>query len=119
MTSSRFFKIVVNPPPLSYEAPPFPSLYWPFPVGGSQVAYLYDFRSMWRFTVLWTLIVVIGIHLVASGYAVLVQWRNWKLIWIAPIVFAAFGALEAVIAGNVVGGLYVAKLNGSQTRAFC
>lgn len=62
---------------------------------------------MWRFTLLWTLIAVIGTHLVAAGYAMLVQWRHWKLFWITPIVFAAFGAVEATIAGNIVGGLCV------------
>jgi hypothetical protein len=42
------------------------------------------------------------------------QWRNWKLIWIAPIVFGTIGAIEALIAGNVVGGL----LSGVYTAGY-
>jgi len=34
-----------------------------------------------------------------------VQWKNWKMIWIAPLVFAVIGGIEAFIAGSVVGGL--------------
>jgi len=33
------------------------------------------------------------------------QWRNWKVIWVAPVLFTVVGGIEAVIAGNVVGGL--------------
>ena len=91
--------------PLSYEPPPFPSLYWPFPVSGTQTSYLYDAYSMFRFTLLWTIIDVVGIHLVAAGYAMTVQWKNWKLIWITPIVFGFIGGIEALIAGSVVGGV--------------
>lgn len=102
---SRFLKLQVNPKPLAYETPPFPSLYWPFPVNGAQVVYLYDAEPMWRFTLYWTLIIVGGVHLIASGYACAMQWRNWKLIWIAPLIYAVLGTTEALIAGNVVGGL--------------
>lgn len=60
---------------------------------------------MWRFTLYWTYIDIIGVHLVASAYACLIQWRNWKVIWIVPIIYAIIGGIEATIAGNVVGGL--------------
>lgn len=106
--SDRFLKFQVQPRPLSYEEPPFPALYWPFPVNGPQCTYLYDAEPMWRFTLYWTLIMVGGVHLVASAYACAIQYRNWKLIWIAPLVYAVLGTVEALIAGNVVGGLYVA-----------
>lgn len=105
MYKSTFLKTVVDPRPLSYTPPAFPSLYWPFPVSGTQTNYLYDAWSMFRFTLLWTLIDVIGIHLVAAGYAMMVQWRNWKFIWITPIVFGIIGGIEALIAGAVVGGV--------------
>ncbi|QIW99956.1 hypothetical protein AMS68_005474 [Peltaster fructicola] len=103
--SNNFLKTQVNTRPLSYEAPPFPSLYWPIPVYGPQSQYLWDATTIWRFTLLWTLIDVIGIHLLAAGYAMVIQWRNWKFIWITPIIFGLVGGIEAVIAGNVVGGL--------------
>lgn len=91
--------------PLSYTPPPFPSLYWPFPVSGTQVQYLYDAYSMWEFTLYWTLICVVGVHLAAAGYACVIQYRNWKIIWVAPVVYTLIGGIEALIAGNVVGGL--------------
>nr|POE79911.1 uncharacterized protein CFP56_07977 [Quercus suber] len=103
--SNNFLRTIVDPKPLAYEPPVFPSLYWPFPVEGTQVQYLYDSDSIWRFTLYWTLICVGGIHLVAASYAVIVQAKNWRLVWVVPVVFLIIGAIEATIAGNVVGGL--------------
>ncbi len=101
----RFLKSQVDPKPLSYVPPPFPSLYWPFPVGGDQTRYLYDAGSIWRYTLYWTLVCVVGVHLAAAGYACMVQYRNWKIIWVVPIIYLIIGGIEALIAGNVVGGL--------------
>lgn len=111
LSSNSFLKLKVDPKPLSYENPPFPSLYWPFPVSGAQTTYLYDADPMWRFTLYWTLICVGGTHVIAALYACMIQYRNWKLIWLAPLVFAVVGLVEASIAGNVVGGLFVMFLN--------
>ena len=105
MLSNDFLRTVVDPKPLSYNPPPFPSLYWPFPVSGTQTAYLYDAHSMWLFTLYWTLICVVGVHMCAAGYACMIQYKNWKVIWVVPIVYVIIGGIEAVIAGNVVGGL--------------
>jgi hypothetical protein len=103
--SNDFYKVVVDKRPLSYVAPPFPSLYWPFPFRGVQTNYLYDPYDIFLFTLYWTLICVVGVHLVAAGYACLIQYRNWKVIWIALIVFGIVGGVQAVIAGSIVGGL--------------
>lgn len=103
--SDTFVKTITYNTPLSYEPPPFPSLYWPFPVGGTQTDYLYDAYSIFRFTLIWTIICVVGVHLVAAFYAMAVQYRNWKLIWLVPIVYALIGGVEAIMAGSVVGGL--------------
>lgn len=103
--SNRFLKTIVNTEPLSYVPPPFPSLYWPFPVGGAQASYLYDAHSIWRFTLIWTIIAIVGVHMVAAGYACMIQWRNWKVIWVVPVIYGIIGGIEAIIAGNVVGGL--------------
>lgn len=35
----------------------------------------------------------------------MIQWRNWKLIWIAPVLFIVVGGCEALISGAIVGGL--------------
>ncbi|KAB2578452.1 putative integral membrane protein [Lasiodiplodia theobromae] len=96
---------MTNAAPSDYETPPFPSLYWPFPVRGHQAYYLYDPGDVWRFTLLWTLIFYGAVHVATSGYAIAVQWRNWKVIWIIPVIFCVIGGIEAVIAGSIVGGL--------------
>ena len=94
-----------NPAPLDYVTPPFPSLYWPLPTSGAQSNYLYHTTDIWRFTVVWTLLFYGAVHIGASGYAVIIQRRNWKVIWVAPLAFIVIGGLEAFIAGSVVGGL--------------
>jgi len=80
-------------------------LYWPFPISGNQANYLYNAADIWRFTLVWTLIDFGAVHIATSGYAMAVQWKNWKVIWIAPLVYIIIGGAEAAIAGSVVGGL--------------
>lgn len=116
---------VISPEPPHYVTPEFPSLYWPFPVNGSQYSFLYHTSDIWRFTLYWTLIFYAALHSVAAVYATAVQlfgyvggeddrtgkqWRRrqrgqWKFVWIIPVCFAVIGGLEAVVAGSVVGGL--------------
>ncbi|KAL5117603.1 hypothetical protein ACEQ8H_004496 [Pleosporales sp. CAS-2024a] len=91
--------------PLGYTTPAFPSLYWPLPVGIATSHYLYKPGDILRFTIYWTLLLVGGIHVVVGLWACIVQWRNWKLIWIAPALFAVIGGIEALISGTIVGGL--------------
>ncbi|KAF2859722.1 hypothetical protein K470DRAFT_271293 [Piedraia hortae CBS 480.64] len=65
-----FLQIHVNErPPPGTPAPKFPSLYWPFPVSGTQVQYLYKPKDMWKFTLYWTLICVVTVHLAVAAYA--------------------------------------------------
>ena len=91
--------------PLGYTTPDFPSLYWPLPVGASQSYYLYNPSDIVRFTVYWTLLLVGGIHLIVALWACIIQWRNWKLIWIAPTIFVVIGGIDALVSGAIVGGL--------------
>lgn len=91
--------------PLGYTTPPFPSLYWPLPPSASRPSYLYKPGDILRFTVYWTLLLVGGVHLITALWACVVQWRNWKLIWIVVPIFSILGGVEALIAGSVVGGL--------------
>ncbi|KAF2751144.1 integral membrane protein [Sporormia fimetaria CBS 119925] len=76
-----------------------------YPVGANKSYHLYDPTDIWRFTLLWTLLLFGVVHLVVALWACAIQWRNWKLIWITPIVFVVIGGLEALIAGSIVGGL--------------
>jgi len=103
--SNKFLKIVVDTAPVSYVTPRFPALYWPFPVGGTQVSYLYHASDIWRFTLYWTYITIVGVHIIAALYACLTQWRNWRIIWTVPVFYLIIGGIEATMAGNIVGGL--------------
>ena len=103
--SNSFIQRISSEVPLDYVTPPFPGLYWPVPLRSVQANYLYHPDDVWRFTALWTLIFFEAIHLVVAGWACGVQWRNWKIIWITPVIYAVIGGIEALIAGSIVGGL--------------
>jgi len=94
--------------PANYTTPQFPSLYWPFPVVNGQsknAQYLYYASDIWRFTVIWTLLFFGAVHLATSLTAVFVQWRNWKVIWLVPVIYTVIAGIEAVLAGSMAGGL--------------
>lgn len=105
LTNISFIQRVDSAVPFGYTTPPFPSLYWPLPPGAQQSYYLYRPDDILRFTVYWTLLLVGGVHVVTALWACIIQWRNWKLIWITLPVFSVVGAVEALIAGAIVGGL--------------
>lgn len=91
--------------PPNYEVPDFPSLYWPAPAYLAEPQYLYYPGDIWRFTTIWTLLFFGAVHMVVAAWACVVQWRNWKIIWVTPLLYAAMAAVEGIVAGSVVGGL--------------
>jgi hypothetical protein len=105
LTPFSFIQRVGSSAPQGYETPQFPSLYWPLPIKASKPYYLYDPTDIWRFTTLWTLLFFGSVHFVVACWTCMIQWRNWKVIWITPIVYVIIGGLEGLIAGSVVGGL--------------
>jgi hypothetical protein len=88
--------------------PPFPSLFWP---PQSSAVILYELDDMWKFTLFWTLILYGLFHLGAVGVAVLMQggkrMSSWKYLWLVPVVYALIAGAEALIAGTLVGLMYV------------
>lgn len=65
---------------------------------------------MWRFTLIWTLIMYACFHWAAVGIALIVQVgkrgkTNWKYLWTVPIVYSAVAAVEALVAGSVAGAM--------------
>ncbi|KAI9807796.1 MAG: hypothetical protein M1825_005101 [Sarcosagium campestre] len=102
-----FDRRIENPAPVDYITPAFPSLYWPFREKARDAAYLYYSTDVWRFTILWTLIVYAAVFVTASLYAVVMQMRNWKFVWMIPLAYAVVGGIEAVLAGSVVGLVWV------------
>ena len=69
--------------------------------------YLHTIQDAWRFTLFWTIIVFELCHLVASSYALTLQWRNWKVMFGVVAVYGVLAGVEALMAGSVVGLLYV------------
>lgn len=102
---TSFIQRVGSAAPPDYVTPAFPSLYWPIPLKKSKPYYLYDPTDIWRFTVVWTLLFYGAVHLVVAGWTCVIQWRNWKVIWLVPVIYVVIGGLEAIVAGSVVGGL--------------
>ena len=105
LTASSFITRTGSAAPPNYEAPGWPSLYWPLPLSASQPYYLYDPDDIWRFTLIWTALFFGAMHMVVALWTCIVQWRNWKVIWITPLVYAIIGGIEGLIAGSIVGGL--------------
>lgn len=102
---NSFIQRVASVAPPGYKVPKFPSLYWPLPIGENRAYYLYEPGDILRFTVYWTLIMTGGVHVIVSLWACLIQWRNWKYVWLAMPIFLAIGGIEALFSGAIVGGL--------------
>jgi hypothetical protein len=100
-----FIQRVNSAAPPGYTVPDFPALYWPVPADIAEPQYLFYPSDIWRFTTIWTLLFFGVVHLVVAAWACIVQWRNWKIIWITPVVYATIAGIEGLIAGSVVGGL--------------
>ncbi|KAK3333264.1 hypothetical protein B0T19DRAFT_417577 [Cercophora scortea] len=90
--------------PDNYSTPPFPSLRWSLQ---DTAADLYTLHDIWRFTLLWTLIIFGSFHLAAVSIALLMQVgrpkSNWEFLWLVPLIYAFIAGLEAILAGSVVG----------------
>ena len=100
-----------NDPPPGYETPAFPSLYLHLlddtPTRQWTLYYLGD---VWRFTLLWTLIIYAIFHLGAAAIALAMHWKTrsaWKLLWAVPIVYLLVAGFEAVFAGSITGVMLV------------
>jgi hypothetical protein len=96
-----------DPAPLDYATPPFPSLYWPYRAKPGVANYLYYAGDIWRYTLLWTLIIFAVFHMAVAGFAVLMQLGKgkhaWQYVWIIPLFYSAVAGVEALLAGSIVG----------------
>ncbi|KAK0753196.1 hypothetical protein B0T18DRAFT_423801 [Schizothecium vesticola] len=90
--------------PPGYTTPPFPSLHIPLQDPENS---LYTVRDIWRFTLLWTLILFGLFHLGAAGLALLMQTGktrvNWKYLGLVPLAYGIVAGAEALMAGSIVG----------------
>jgi hypothetical protein len=91
--------------------PSFPALYWPYKAKPGVANYLYYSVDIWRYTLLWTLIVFAVFHFVVAGFAVLMQLGKgksaWQYVWIIPLVYSLIAGVEALLAGSFVGLMLV------------
>ncbi|APA15088.1 hypothetical protein sscle_14g098580 [Sclerotinia sclerotiorum 1980 UF-70] len=98
---------IENPAPLDYSTPPFPSLYWPLHANPGIPNYLYYAHDIWRFTLLWTLIVYGVTHMAVAVYATAMQLGKgknaWQYVWVIPLIYALVAGIEALLAGSLVG----------------
>ncbi|KAF8543165.1 hypothetical protein BDD12DRAFT_774120 [Trichophaea hybrida] len=85
----------------TYLGPAFPSLYWPIDPTASPLTHLYCTHDIWRFTLMWTVILFVGFHL-AAGICAFVVMPS-KLSPGVPLTFAIYGGIQATMAGNIVG----------------
>ncbi|RSL61264.1 hypothetical protein CEP54_006313 [Fusarium duplospermum] len=97
-----------NEPPKDYQTPGFPSLNiqtFRDTTHDKQFT-LYYILDVWRFTLLWTIIIYACFHLAAVLIAMFNHgWKksSWKYLWAVPIVYLVMAGLEAVLAGSIVG----------------
>jgi hypothetical protein len=107
LCSTRISNIV----PLDYATPSFPSLYWPYNAKPGVANYLYYTRDIWQFTLLWTMIMFALTHLIVAAYAAIMQLGRGKgalkFVWMIPLVYIIVAGVEALMAGSVVGLMYV------------
>ncbi|KAH6687300.1 hypothetical protein F5X68DRAFT_207143, partial [Plectosphaerella plurivora] len=96
-------------PPVGYVTPPFPSLTFQFPdissttVPRLSLYYVYD---IWRFTVLWTIIIFGVVHAASAVAAILMQGgkkRSWIYLLLAPFVYFAVSMVQGIFVGSIVG----------------
>ncbi|KIX03888.1 uncharacterized protein Z518_07441 [Rhinocladiella mackenziei CBS 650.93] len=62
--------------PISYQAPQFPSLYWPVRAAPGEAQYLYYLSDIYRYTLYWTLITISAAHVCVATWAVLMQFNS-------------------------------------------
>lgn len=95
-------------PPKGYHTPPFPSLNVKtlYDTTPEKIYTLYHVQDVWRFTVLWTLIVYALFHLGAGLIAFITHGPNhstWKYLWAVPVVYLSIAGVEALLSGSVTG----------------
>ncbi|KAL6356095.1 hypothetical protein LRP88_09683 [Fusarium phalaenopsidis] len=97
-----------NEPPKDYQTPGFPSLNIQtlYDTTSDKRYTLYYVLDVWRFTLLWTIIIYACFHLAAVLIAMFNHgWKksSWKYLWAVPIIYLVIAGLEAVLAGSIVG----------------
>lgn len=101
-----------NTPPKDYKTPRFPSLNVQtlYDTTDNKQFTLFYILDVWRFTLLWTLIIYAVFHMGAVLVAMFTHgWKksSWRYLWAIPVIYLVMAGLEAVMAGSIVGLLSV------------
>lgn len=99
-----------NGPPEGYRTPRFPSLnvQTVYDRSPTRVYTLYYIHDVWRFTVIWTVIIYVLFHVAAVVIALFTHGRRistWKYLWAVPIVYIVIAGLQALVTGSIVGAV--------------
>lgn len=113
--------------PIGYVVPKFPSLY--LPKGASKFkynkSYLYYTKDSWRFTVYWSIIVIVGLYFAAAMLATLTHLYNGskggrhnskRSVLFIIAVYVMMAVLQGFVAGSFVGLLLSAIYDSAQLR---
>lgn len=94
-----------NNNPIGYTVPPFPSLHWPGHEDRAMDERLYLIFSsdVRRFTILWTLAIFGGVHLVAGLLAVASSYYSSIMHRARALKLSAAGCAVIIIAYTVLG----------------
>ncbi|EDO15922.1 hypothetical protein Kpol_480p9 [Vanderwaltozyma polyspora DSM 70294] len=90
--------------PVGYHKPPFPSLYWPISSKKYHVSYLYDTKTIWEFTVYWSVILNGGFYLISGLMASYTHRKRAGGLWIM-VIYLFIGCAQGVVFGTVTGYL--------------
>ncbi|KAL7315926.1 hypothetical protein PS15m_005086 [Mucor circinelloides] len=101
--------------PYGYRnAPPWPSLYWPFgpdfdPLNlVADISHsLYYLKDIWRFTMIWSLLFSLAIYLPAGIWAFIMLAKSRTLKWYVlvtiPFIFVLGGSIASFVIGSIMG----------------
>ena len=92
---------------VGYTAPKFPSLTMSFLTDDVASEYLFYFQDIWKFTLWWTMIVFGAVYLASGVLAAVCQRSVFTGLFIV-VFYVAWGEVQAVVSGSVVGLLLAA-----------
>lgn len=123
--------------PIGYSPPPFPSIYWPLGKDEAkyQASFIYDGFTIWLFTVYWTGIFFVSLHLFAGllGFTSfnlnkyrynLISKTSFLESLLMLFFYIVLGAFKGFAAGAIIGLLLAAiytngNLSMSSWIPFC
>lgn len=113
-----------NNAPEGYRTPRFPSLniHELKDTTPDKHFTLFYISDVWYFTVIWTLVMYWSFHMGAVLIAFFTHGWNkssWKYLWAVPVVYMVMAGLEALLAGSIVGLMWVLFYELLGRRANC